>query len=356
MGEEKQQVSYDDEIDLMDLFKCVWKKKLFVAKVTIGFLLLGLVIVFSAKVEYKASAKLMAESQNGMSPDLGGLGGLVGLAGINFNMNGGGSLTPELYPEIIKSSIFVEKLSNTPVYFEKIDSTLSGFDYFRDLDRSSLIGFIFEYSIGLPWKIMDAFSSPIEEVVLTDYDLVRYSKADWKIMEAYAHRLSVFVDSKTGIITVESEMPDPVAAAMTANLLVKSLTKSIITYKVEKAEISLQFVQERFQEAKQNYEINQSKLATFTDRNQNISNAIVQTEYVRLQNQMNISFEVYKGLATQLEQAKIQVKEETPVFTVLEPVKIPVEKSKPKVVFTVIISAFIGVVFGVLWTLLKGFS
>jgi uncharacterized protein involved in exopolysaccharide biosynthesis len=352
MGEEKQQVSYDNEIDLMDLFKCVWKKKLFVAKVTIAFLLLGLVIVFSAKVEYKATAKLMSESQNAISPDLGGLGGLAGLAGFNLNMGQKGSLAPEIYPEIVKSSTFVEKLINAPLYFEKLDTVISGFTYFKEYDNPSLFGLVFEYTIGLPRKIRNSFTSSRQETT-NNYDLIRYSKADWEILQGYADRLTVSVDSKTGVVTIETEMPDPVAAAITADMLVKGLTERIIRYKIEKLEINFQFIKERFQEAKLAYEINQSKLAEFTDRNLNISNALIQTEYQRLQNQLNISFEVYKGLATQLEQAKIQVKEETPVFTVLEPVRVPVEKSKPKRIIILFISSFLGLSFGILWAILK---
>ncbi|MFT7155576.1 MAG: hypothetical protein ACI8Q1_000578 [Parvicella sp.] len=343
MVEKKHQVIHEDEIDLIELIKEIWSRRLFIIIVTFAFFVFGLVIAFTSKVEYKASAKLMSESQKGMSPDLGGLGGLAGLAGINLDMGGGGSLTPELYPEIVKSSVFINNLINTPIYFEKIDKTISGFDYFKEFDQASLLGLIFEYTIGLPGKVKDAMSSPVEGAV-NNYDLVRFTKTDWKLMQGYTDRMTVYVDSKTGVITIESEMPDPVAAAMTANHLVKNLTESIIRYKVEKAEISLQFIQERFQEAKEIYESNQSRLAVFTDRNRNISNAIIQTEYERLQNQMNIAFEVYKGLATQLEQAKIQVKEETPVFTVLEPVKIPVEKSSPNKTLILMASILLGMV------------
>ena len=59
------------------------------------------------------------------------------------------------------------------------------------------------------------------------------------------------------------------------------------------------------------------------------------------------SFTSIDGLATQLEQAKIKVKEETPVFTVLEPVKVPVNKSRPKKLFVVLGSLFIGVIVGI---------
>ena len=61
-----------------------------------------------------------------------------------------------------------------------------------------------------------------------------------------------------------------------------------------------------------------------------------------------MAFEVYKGLATQLEQAKIKVKEETPVFSVLEPVMVPIDKSKPKRKIILGVFIFIGILFGLI--------
>ncbi|MFT6873333.1 MAG: hypothetical protein ACI8Q1_000096 [Parvicella sp.] len=353
MEEKNRQFYQQGEIDFIKLSKYIWSKKQFIIFVSGSFLLLGLLIAFTSKVEYVASAKLMSESQKGISPDLGGLGGLAGLAGINLNMNQNSSLTPELYPEIVKSTLFIESLIHTAIYFEKIDTTISAYYYFKELDSPSLIGLVKEYTIGLPGKIKTIFSSPVEGTSETNDEIIRYSKEDWGIIESYGGRLGVSVDSRTKVITVETLMPDPVAAAKTTNLLVKRLTERIVKYKVEKAENSLQFIQERFQEAKEEYELNQSSLAIFTDRNRNLSNSIIKTEYERLQNQMNISFEVYKGLASQLEQAKIQVKEETPVFTILDPVIVPMFKSQPKRTLILFLFTAVGLFFSIVFLTLK---
>jgi uncharacterized protein involved in exopolysaccharide biosynthesis len=336
-----------DEIDLIELGNAIWSKRFLILKITALCIVFGLVIAFTSKVEYIATAKLMPESEKESNSNLGGLSGLAGLAGINLNTGGSGSLTPALYPEIIKSSGFIDVMINTPVYFENSDTTITGFEYFKYVDRPSLVGIVLAYTIGLPSKIKGAISSD-NEAVLDSYDLVRFSKEDWSIMERYSNRLTVSVDAQTGIIKIETEMPDPVAAAKTASLLVKGLTDKIVKYKVGKGERNLQFIEDRFQEAKESYEENQSILALFTDRNRNISNSIIQTEYERLKNQLNISFEVYKGLATQLEKARIQVKEETPVFTVLEPVKIPVDKSTPNRKLIVLLSIMLGLFLGII--------
>ena len=62
---------------------------------------------------------------------------------------------------------------------------------------------------------------------------------------------------------------------------------------------------------------------------------------------------VFQELAGQVEQAKIQVNKDTPIFTIIEPVSVPLERSKPKRSMMVIIWTFLGGVFSVGWVLVK---
>ena len=55
---------------------------------------------------------------------------------------------------------------------------------------------------------------------------------------------------------------------------------------------------------------------------------------------------LYSELATQLEQAKISVKETTPILTVVNPVTVPYRKSKPNRPMIVIAFTFFGVIVG----------
>ena len=56
---------------------------------------------------------------------------------------------------------------------------------------------------------------------------------------------------------------------------------------------------------------------------------------------------LYSELATQLEQAKINVKETTPILTVINPVTIPLQKSKPRRAMILFGWTFFGVLFGI---------
>jgi uncharacterized protein involved in exopolysaccharide biosynthesis len=342
----------EDQIDLIQLLKTFWRNKNAIASFIIVSVLIGLLIAFTSKTEYNASCKLLPESQNS-SLDFGSLGGLAGLAGFDLSNHGnGGILSPELYPEIVQSTPFINRVLNFPIFFEKNDTTVSSRFYFEHIDSSTLFEHIAEYTIGLPGKLKSIFASN-EATNLNKYDMIRFSKEDWKLFEDFKDRLAVNVDVKKGTILLSVEMPDPVAAAQLANLMLEELTISVIDYKIERAKINLEFINERFNESRNNYNLKQETLARFTDKNRNLSNSITQIEFERLQNEVDISFDVYKSLASQLEQAKIEVKEDTPIFTILEPVKIPVEKSKPKRVLILLLSFICGLVFGVTYVVIK---
>jgi len=62
---------------------------------------------------------------------------------------------------------------------------------------------------------------------------------------------------------------------------------------------------------------------------------------------------VYSELAKQKEQAAIQLSKDTPTFSVLDPVKVPKEKTGPKKSIYVLGAFFIGLILAVGWFLGK---
>ena len=58
-------------------------------------------------------------------------------------------------------------------------------------------------------------------------------------------------------------------------------------------------------------------------------------------------------LSKQVEQRKLQVSEDTPVFSVIKEANMPVKRSSPKRAQMVLIFGFIGIVFSLLYVILK---
>jgi uncharacterized protein involved in exopolysaccharide biosynthesis len=68
-----------------------------------------------------------------------------------------------------------------------------------------------------------------------------------------------------------------------------------------------------------------------------------------LQAEFDLVNTVYSELAKQKEQAAIQLSKDTPTFSVLDPVKVPKEKTGPKKSLYVLGTFFIGLIGGAGW-------
>jgi LPS O-antigen subunit length determinant protein (WzzB/FepE family) len=121
------------------------------------------------------------------------------------------------------------------------------------------------------------------------------------------------------------------------------LQEAVINYKIQNAKEQLEFTEERFNEKKIEFDNIQSRLSSFKDRNQNIISAAVLSQQEKLEAEYDFAFSIYTELAKQLEQAKLQVAKDTPVFSIIQEVTIPVQKSSPNRPMIVIVFAIIGI-------------
>ena len=86
----------------------------------------------------------------------------------------------------------------------------------------------------------------------------------------------------------------------------------------------------------------QDEIANFRDKNLDISSSLFKNKLDRLNSELSISQSVVQQLASQVEQAKLQVSKDTPVFTIINEVSIPYKKSYPKRSLIVILFTILG--------------
>lgn len=338
-----------DEIDLIEVIRNIWNGRWLIAKVTLAFIVLGLVIAFTTTEQFKSEARLLPE----VSDSGGGASSLLrqfgGLGGLNLSMDtGADAIRPELYPDVLRSTPFFVHLMEQPVTLgqgaEKTEVTV--FNYANEhMGGGGFLSFIKKYTIGLPGTIMKWIrGSKTEEASSPALagEIPHMSLAQFEAGKTLRDRISADIDQRSGVISISAEFPDRRVAAQIAQYSVEYLTDYITEYRIQKAQKDLEFVKERYEEKKQEFHQAQLTLARFRDANRNIVSAAAQTEEQRLQDQYNLAFNVYNGLAQQLEQSRIKVQEETPVIKVLEPVSVPVQRSKPKRSLVLIVYTFLG--------------
>lgn len=341
----------ENEIDLVEVVRKLWAKRNFILKVTAVFMILGLLVaIFSAK-EFTAGCTIVP--QTGEKSMGGSLGGLAAMAGINLgSMGSGENLSPKIYPKVLQSVPFQKELMATPIKFEEYDEPVELLAYFTDekYAKFSLFGTIGKYTVGLPFVILKAIRGEQPEIDIPQggpYVLETLTKEEDECMKILSDRVSLNLNEKDGYVTLSVDMPEALAAAQLAARVQEMLQKYITEFKIEKAKANLIFVEERFAEAKQQFEQRQEDLAAFRDANRNFASAVAKTTEERLSNEYNVALGVYSELAKQREQANIQVKEDTPIFTVVEPVTVPSERSKPKRALILIAFTFLGGFIGI---------
>lgn len=111
------------------------------------------------------------------------------------------------------------------------------------------------------------------------------------------------------------------------------------------------FTEKLYGEAKASYESAQKKYANFVDANQNIILLSYRAEQERLQNEMNLAYQVYTQVSQQLQMARAKVQEITPVYTVVQPATVPLKPAKPNKLMILIGFMFLAGVGSVGWIL-----
>ena len=338
----------DDEIDLLALVKTMWNGRRTILIAVISGAILGVAVALLSAKEYTASTVMVPQLGDSQSK-MGGLGGLAALAGISLDINPGAELSPMIYPQIISSIPFQLEMMNTPLNFQGHSQPITLFEFYTKYNKSSVLGSIKKYTIGLPGVLIGAIKGKAKELSLPGDSTkpMLLTEDQYKVKKALDAIVSLEVNAKEGYLTLSTRMPEALVAAQLTKKAQDLLQQYITEFKIEKAKANLDFIQGRYNETKAEFEKAQVSLALVNDRNKDFTSGVPRIETDRIQTRYTISFGVFQELAKQLEQAKIQVKKDTPVFTIVEPVIVPSEKSKPKKAMIVAIWLFLGGILGV---------
>jgi len=337
----------EDEIDLIAIAQNIWKGRRTIIKTVIIFTFLGLSVALFSKKEYKASTIMVPQIDN--TSRVGGLSSLASLAGFNVDMNAGANaISPNLYPMIISSTGFQLEIMNTEYMFEELDKPISLLDYYLSVHKPGLFGIIKKYTVGLPGLILSSIRGEQPEVVSDSYpEIYKLTKDQDEVRNIIENNLSLEANDKEGYLTLSSRFHQAHLSAQVAQKAQELLEEYVTQFKVKKATAQLEFIKERYDENLSEFEEAQSKLAAFRDANKNISSEKMRTQEERLQNEYQLAFEVYSELAKQMEQSLIKVEEDTPMFSIISEVTVPIEQSKPNRKLILLLWILLGIISGI---------
>ena len=345
--------SPEDEIDLIELLKSLWSGKKLIIKITSFFAVLGIVVSLLSPIVYTASSTFLPQSsQTGGVSSLSGVASLVGI-----NLGGAISsaeIPPAIYPQILESVPYKRSLLEFSFKDPSEGSSVLLKDYLlNEISSTDVFGLIKKYTIMLPFTVLNAIRGDKESNSAGSYSAMSVTLDEDDLFKALGGILSLSVNVKDGFVNLSAEMDDPIICALVAKEAQKILQKSVINYKIKSASEVLIFNQTQLNLKKVEFDSLQNKLALFKDSNLNIIDSRFENRLSGLEAEFSLVSSVYQELAKQLEQSKLQVSKDTPIFSVIKPVTIPNKRSAPKRAQMVFIYLFIGIVLGSGFVLIK---
>lgn len=352
MKEEKEckepDVQDDDvlEIDWMGLLRRAWGCRHTLLKAAGIGLVVGCVIAFSIPKKYTVSVTLSPEAgQTGGS--LSGLASMVGLGGMTAD--GEDALRAALSSDIVSSTPFLLEAFDIRVQNpeKQLDTTLVAY-----LDEQSRPWW--GYVTGLPGMVMSGVKSLFtdEEAAPDTLNPFCLTKKQAVKIESLRQSILADVDKKTGRTVLTVTFQDPYVAAIVADSVTYKLQKYIIDYRSRKAQEDCNYLEKLYKERQGEYYAAQQKYAAYVDANQNVILQSVRARQERLQNDMQLAYQVYSQVATQLQVARAKVQEAKPVFAVVEPATVPLDPSGTSRKVIVLAFIFLAVVGTAAWLLL----
>ena len=312
----------DDEIDLVEILKKIYKSKKIILIISFFIALLGVAVALLSPVKYSSETIFITQNQESNSSSLSGVASLVG---INLGTsNFGGEIPSSMYPQVSNSPKFKRLLLNSYIDFDN--------------------------KINLKQYLIDYYKLNIEnDKINSDLYVSELENDCFKIIDKI---ITININQKDGFISLSSTLT---VAEYSANLTINAkeiLQEIIIDNKIESANQNLIFSQQQLEEKKLIFDEIQAKLAYFSDSNLNSVNSFVINERDKLEAEFQIINAVVTELSKQVEQAKLQVSKDTPVFSTIKEAVIPVERTSPKRTQIVLIFGFTGLIISIISVLI----
>ncbi len=320
MEETKKQA---EVIDLRVVMKKIWeKKKLFYWTLPIAFVL-SCIYILSIPRYYTSDVKLAPELGSSMGG--GTLGDIASSLGFDISSaQTNDAISPLLYPDLMEDNKFVTNLFDIKVNNQDGDINTTYYDYLKNYQKQPW----WAYPIGWLKSLL-----PKEEVGKGgngEQNPYKLSKEVNTIVEKIRGDISISIDKKTGVISINVTSQDPLICKTVADSLTTRLQDFITDYRTSKARVDVEYYKKLTSEAKAEYEKARQRYGSYADANMDIVLESYRAKRDDLENDMQLKFNAYSTMNAQLQTAMAKVQERTPAFTVIKGAAVPIKPAGPK--------------------------
>lgn len=331
-----------DIIDIHKILKGLWARKLTFLKVWIVTFVLSCIWILPQPRYYTTTVSIAPETDDKAS------GSLSSLAS-NFGMNLGNSMTndaiyPQLYPDLFKSTNFLVGLFDITITTKDGELTTDYYTYIKDHQKQN--GLLLPV-IKLNNWIQSLFTEEEPADVSKDgkrFDPFQLSKKTTGILQNISGKLKCTYSRTNEVVTITVTDQDPLVCALMADSVKEHLQVFITDYRTKKARIDCKHYQELVEEAWKDYEKARKAYSSYSDANNGVVIESVRSKITTLENEMQLKYNIYTNLNTQLTQSKAKLQEQTPAFTTLQNSTVPVRPAGPKRMVFVAVMLFLSTI------------
>ena len=335
----------DPIIDFPRLWAALVRRKTTYFKVIPTVVLVVWIISLGLPDYYKCKIQLAPEDNSGQS--VSSLAMLASTFGVNLGSNSGGdAIKPMFFPDLMNSVEFNTSLFNIMVKRPTDKAPMTYYDYLKNEQQD-------------PWWITfkNAFFSDKEEkktglVEVNPFELTAEQTAiAGMIKSKIICDISNSLKTQEVLVSIEVTDQDPHVAAIMVDSVKEHFQAFVTDYKTKKARHDLEFTEKLYKDAKKDYERARRLYAEFLDGNQDLLLESVRQKQTDLENEMQLLYNNYNAISTQLLAAKVRVQEVTPAFTTLEPATVPLWPSGPNRSRLVVLFTIVALFFTTIWVL-----
>lgn len=330
--EENRKNSVDYRAVIREISK---RRKIYFIVLPVAFVLSCLYIMSIPRL-YFSETKVAPELEN---PANGGaLSTLASSFGFDLSeMQSSDAITPLLYPDLLNDNGFVAELFNIKVKSknDSIDTDL--YNYFKKYQKTEW------WNIAIGW-VKNKFKSKENNSVNTKFNPYYLSRSDDDVMSSIRNAITIMVDKKTGMITISTKAQDPLICKTIADSVRGHLQEFITRYRTNKARIDYEYYKKLAVNAKLDYERARQRYGSYADANTDAVLVSFKSKQDDLENDMQLKYNAYTTINTQLQAAKAKIQERTPAFTIIQGASVPVKAEYPKRMFFVLIMTILAFV------------
>jgi uncharacterized protein involved in exopolysaccharide biosynthesis len=312
----------EDTISLSDILLTIAEQlKVIVLTTFISVFLTFTYVQFIQQPQYVSWATVLLPSNSG--GNLGGFAGLASQFGVNVPTGAQADLSsPSMFPELLRSRTFSEKILDKKFYLEKYGKKLSLLAILTHGDMPP--------EVGKDTLVTQALSS-LEKILDFDQDPT----------------------STFSVIKVTAS--EPLFAKQLAEVTLAELEAINRFYKSQTVNEKTSFISNRISSVENDLEASEKRLKEFNERNRQISSPALQLEQGRLARDVEIQKGIYLTLKQQFELAKIEEIQGASIVQILDKPQVPLGPSNIKLKLSVMLAGVLGVGLGILLGFIRSY-